>query len=428
MALSITPDASGTGLTFTPVAGSDRIVCAEIRAENGSLPVMTACTYGPAGPAAFRIESRPLAGNQLQCHYAWFKESAVATRTSDVITPTFDAGTPTFTYYVQQWNDVDQGLPINDLVETSNSGGSPSSLPTITTLDGGLIVLSNGSGSGGSFTYVNYTEQNAQGSGYTWSVANRATATAGSYATEYDEATANRSSLLAYSLNEAGSVGLGISDINSGSPIKPGDTNIVITGTKFEASQGTGSITLSPSDNIADGNAVNLTIVDSWSDLSIQFDMPASLDLLYGQVYVFVENDSAESNVNGFTATLNPPAANEYLIIAAQHDDGVLNGVTGITVEADQIEWQTLSDEGGTVHIDLSGTFSIRDYAGAVPTTDTIYVRIGDKSDETWSSNEIQAIGINQAISGGGTSAFTQSMVTNIVQPIVSTLTNIKRS
>ena len=417
MALSVTPNGSGTSSTFTPIAGSDRFVCIEWRAETGSTVTLDAATYGPAGPAAHRIESRPLSGNQMFCHYAWFDEADVAARTSDVITPTWSGSTPTTTIYVQQWNNVDQGLPINDLVEASNSVGAPSSLPTISTLDGGVIILSNGSGSGGAtFTLIDYTQQDSQGGGgYTWVVANQATTTAGTYNTEYDASSVNRSSLLAYSLNELGSVGVGISDVNSTNPIKPGDTNIVITGTSFEASQGTGVITVSPTDNISDTNAIEFSTVDSWADTSIQFDLTDPISLLYGTVYVFVTNDSAETNANGFTVTLNPKTTNEYLTIAAQHDDGVLNGVTGIIVEADQIEWQKLSAGGGTVHIDLSGTFSIRDYAGSVPAIDTLYVRLGDKSDESWSSTDMQAIGINQTVSSGS-----DQLVTSLVSSLVS--------
>lgn len=404
MALSITPAATGTVLTFTPVAGSDRFVCMELRAEDGSTPTMTACTYGPAGPAAFRIESRPLPGNQLQAHYAWFNEADIAARTSDVITPTFDAGTPTFTTYVQQFNNVDQSLPINDLVEVSNSAGSPASLPTINALDGGLIVLSEGSGVGGAtFTFIDYTQQNSQGGGaYTWVVANQAIVTAGSFNTEYDESGANRSSLLAYSLNEVGSVGVGIATVNAGTPISPGDNNIIITGTKFEAVQGTAKVTLSPTDNVNDVLAVDITSVDSWADTSIQLDIDSALSLLYGQIFVFVTNDSAEVNPNGFSVTLEPPTGRSFVTIFEQHDEGILAGVTGLELGSDQIEWETLSSGGGTVYVGISGTVYIYSYPDAVPDSDTIFVRLGDASDQTWSTGAPEALSINGQGGGSG--------------------------
>ena len=76
-----------------------------------------------------------------------------------------------------------------------------------------------------------------------------------------------------------------------------GQTGVVIGGTTFGASQGTGRVVISPTDDIDDVNSVNQTIT-SWSDTSITFT--ADLDTFaFGTLYVFVENDDDESNADG---------------------------------------------------------------------------------------------------------------------------------
>ena len=77
-----------------------------------------------------------------------------------------------------------------------------------------------------------------------------------------------------------------------------GETGITITGTGFGASQGAGFVKISPTDDIADVSAVTQTVT-SWADTSITFTAVKGSLSLDTSLYLFVENDSAESNASG---------------------------------------------------------------------------------------------------------------------------------
>ena len=199
--------------------------------------------------------------------------------------------------------------------------------------------------------------------------------------------------LAGIALNEIVVAGLSITTIDDGT-VNTGDSGVVITGVAFETT--TGTLTISPTDNESDTNAVVLT-TSSWADTSIAADFPANLSMLYGTVYMFVTTDSTVSMANGKTFQYIPASGNEYLTIKEQNDLGVLKDVSGIELDADQLEWTTLSNGGGTVYMGVSGTVFIHDYSGSVPTDDEIYIRLGDNTDQTWSADSVETITINLA-------------------------------
>jgi hypothetical protein len=87
-----------------------------------------------------------------------------------------------------------------------------------------------------------------------------------------------------------------------------GQTGITITGTGFGASQGAGSVKISPTDNVADGGAVTQTIT-SWGDTSITFTaVRGSLSLLTN-LYLFVTDNASASNANGSVVQFYTPIA-----------------------------------------------------------------------------------------------------------------------
>ena len=83
------------------------------------------------------------------------------------------------------------------------------------------------------------------------------------------------------------------------SDFEGGQVGVTITGTSFEASQGTGNVIISPSNNVADGSAVSQTET-AWADTSITITT-ARGSLTYGaQMYLFVTNNSGASNASGY--------------------------------------------------------------------------------------------------------------------------------
>lgn len=80
-----------------------------------------------------------------------------------------------------------------------------------------------------------------------------------------------------------------ISDVDTDDVINNTQTNVVITGTEFEAVQGTGLVELVENDDYT-GTKITQSI-DSWADTSIQFDVTAGA-LANTYCFLFVTNDT----------------------------------------------------------------------------------------------------------------------------------------
>jgi len=73
--------------------------------------------------------------------------------------------------------------------------------------------------------------------------------------------------------------------------------SITIPGGYFPASQGSGTVKISPTDNVADGSAVTQTVT-SWADTSITFTTSRGV-LGSGPLYLFVTNNDGAYNTPG---------------------------------------------------------------------------------------------------------------------------------
>ncbi|PHS20249.1 MAG: hypothetical protein COA86_02855 [Kangiella sp.] len=196
--------------------------------------------------------------------------------------------------------------------------------------------------------------------------------------------------LWVYNAGNTAPVGVTIDSVDADDSIEIDQTGIVILGSNYEVASA--EVIISPSDNINDVSAVNLTPT-AWADDSITANMPVNLQMLYGtNYYIFVRTDSGEVNASGKPVELIPPSGNTYLIIENQNDLGVLLDVTGLEFGTDQLEYQTTSLNGGTVHIGFSGVVYVYGYPGSAPVTDEIYIRLGDASDQTWSNSTTDTI------------------------------------
>lgn len=79
--------------------------------------------------------------------------------------------------------------------------------------------------------------------------------------------------------------------------------SITITGTGFGSTQGSGTVKLSPTDDIDDARAVTQTVT-AWGDTSITMTAVRGALPVYTNLYLFVENDSAASNASGYVVQL----------------------------------------------------------------------------------------------------------------------------
>lgn len=94
-----------------------------------------------------------------------------------------------------------------------------------------------------------------------------------------------------------------ITDANTDEIIGQAEST-TLTGTNFEAAQGTGTVKISPTDNIADANVVTQTVT-AWADTSITFtaDFVGTTVAEGATAYVFVTNNTGDSNSAGFSIT-----------------------------------------------------------------------------------------------------------------------------
>ncbi len=191
-----------------------------------------------------------------------------------------------------------------------------------------------------------------------------------------------------------------ITDVDTDNSITSAQLNVVITGTDFEATQGTGHIDVSPTDNVADSNRETFSTVDSWGDTSVQFDFVQG-GLPYGTAYFFVTNNSTESNSSGQAVTIAVESGTGYVDITSVDAEGLVNTFTNLAI-GDQIDYDTTSSGGGTVTVNADGTYSIDYSPSAPPASDSFDARAWDATDYTWSSSTTININDGSATPSGG--------------------------
>lgn len=176
-------------------------------------------------------------------------------------------------------------------------------------------------------------------------------------------------------------------------PIVTG-TSVTLTGTGFEASQGTGKV-----EQIVSPVTVQVT-EDSWADTSVGITSATieSTGLKYGINSFKLTNNSAETDT--ITSTVNPATGNSFVdLVAPLASSGDRITAVGDLANNDQLRYvNELSGGGGfSVTVNTDGSFSVD---GATPDgTYTFEVRAWDTSDQTWgtAANQTVIIGVQAA-------------------------------
>lgn len=191
-----------------------------------------------------------------------------------------------------------------------------------------------------------------------------------------------------YNLTEAGTVGLDTTDnppsLSGAAPVisDAGDEvfntgeSITISGSGFGAAQGTGSVKLSPSDNVADAGAVSQTVT-AWSDTSITFTVvKGSLDFLTG-LYLFVTNDDAASNDTGYSVQLEPKVyVRETLVDLQANPVANASGLTALIWRADPASQSNPNETLTSKTTDGSGVTAWQITRGSLAVNDPIWLAI----------------------------------------------------
>lgn len=79
-----------------------------------------------------------------------------------------------------------------------------------------------------------------------------------------------------------------------------GETAIPVIGTNFGASQGTGTVKISPTNNVADGSAVTQTVT-AWTDTQVTITAAQGGLASNTGLYLFVTNNAGASNATGYS-------------------------------------------------------------------------------------------------------------------------------
>jgi hypothetical protein len=98
----------------------------------------------------------------------------------------------------------------------------------------------------------------------------------------------------------------------------------------FGASQGTGTVIISPTDNVNDGSATPQTI-NGWGDTSINITGYRGSRALNTNLYLFVKNNSGQSNANGLVVQFVPT---KYLKVLVDSSAQSATGIKGVVYQA----------------------------------------------------------------------------------------------
>ena len=217
--------------------------------------------------------------------------------------------------------------------------------------------------------------------------------------TYVDSSTSSQSFSLYF---ETGTIVTGptITNIDTDNDVYPGQS-AVITGTGFEASQGSGTVVLG-------GETQTVT---AWADTSITITVvQGGMDYNNNHDLV-VTNDSAEASP-GLTATLSADSDhNEIDVLNPVSDNTSLFYLASPAVATgDQLETPKLTDQGKTLTAAADGTFVITAASGL----QTFSIRVWDATDETWSASTVATIN-GVVVSGGMSEAMVSDMTTAMV-------------
>jgi hypothetical protein len=208
-----------------------------------------------------------------------------------------------------------------------------------------------------------------------------------------------------------GSTSITVTDVDGDEIITSDQTNVVITGTGFKATQSTGAVTL------RQGIAVVTQPVDSWADTSIQVDaeiLAVGADVKFGATTLRVTN--SDPIYADFGITVNPPTGQTYVTLTsvATSAPDRITSFPDLAV-GDQL-WMRGSGGGAAptglvVNPDASFYFT----SGNSPAS--FEVRVWDSSDSTWGDWGSQGFFLSGVVGTGAVG----TLVVNPSTPITVT-------
>jgi len=189
------------------------------------------------------------------------------------------------------------------------------------------------------------------------------------------------------------------------------NTQSTITGTDFEATQGTGAVTVGGED-----------VTESlWSDTSVQYTLDIESSVLkYGSHVVELTNNSGNSDT--IAQVTNPISTHSYVNIGTPATSGDRITAAGDLATSDQVRYENILYDGATptaygVSVADTGVFTI---SGSPPDgTYTFEVRVNDGTG--WGAAADQTVVINTSGGGqlqGSSSGISKAVKSGIIKAI----------
>lgn len=307
---------------------------------------------------------------------------------------TFTANPPPSSYnsvgMIAAWQIANAGTPINVATEIFTGTGQntiPSAATTTTVANVRLAIFFSG-GAGQTTvqqmtppgTMTERAEVSATGGPYgNLMLADEQLTSTGTYTrtATYNNGGTAGSLVIAVGLNDTGGSVL-ITNVDGDNAIRSDQTNVVVTGSGFGASQGSGSVTL------RQGTTAVTQTIDSWAATSIQFDtviLQAGADIKHGSATLRVTDTSA--NTGEQAITVNPPTGQLYVDLTSVATSASQR-ITAFPdlVAGDQLWIRGIGDTAAPTGLVVNADATFYFTAGNNPAD--FEVRVWDSSDSTW--------------------------------------------
>lgn len=177
-----------------------------------------------------------------------------------------------------------------------------------------------------------------------------------------------------------------ISGLNSGTNALASGQSCTISGLQFTTTPGTITLLQGALSQVQSSGV-------SWADTSISFTANTSI-FAYGAIVLEVTNANGTAQAN---VTLVPAAGKGYVTVDVPWPStaySVLSGASPAAEDGDQLEYETTTNNAGTVSMFADGTFSIDDGTQG----HTFHVRVFDQTDKTWSTSTLITINASAVI------------------------------
>lgn len=172
---------------------------------------------------------------------------------------------------------------------------------------------------------------------------------------------------------------------------KSGDS-VTITGSNFEAVQNNGRVVISPTDDINDLNA-QTQVATAWADGSITFVASRSPGIGVGTAaFLFVENDSGNSNASGYLVQFEWRV--ELVELIENKDTTPWADETGLTVEV----WRNREPAGAPdqtlTNVSLSATGFINEEIEntGLNENDPVWVKVFEDDPVNWKGTLVKLV------------------------------------